>query len=65
MLCPSTMSTSPFSVPLPKSWPEYAKAATPGPVAVLSLIPRHPSSRRFDVEELGIGKSIRTAAVVA
>jgi hypothetical protein len=28
MLCPPTMPTSPFSVPLPKSWPEHAKAAT-------------------------------------
>jgi len=28
MLCPPTMPTSPFSVPLPKSWPKHAKAAT-------------------------------------
>ena len=28
MLCSSTMSTSPFSVPLPTSWPKHAKAAT-------------------------------------
>jgi len=28
MLCPPTMPTSPFSVPLPKSWPKHAKAGT-------------------------------------
>ena len=28
MLCPPTMPTSPFSVPLPTSWPKHAKAAT-------------------------------------
>ena len=28
MPCPPTMPTSPFSVPLPKSWPTHAKAAT-------------------------------------
>ena len=28
MLCPPTMPASPFSVPLPKSWPKHAKAAT-------------------------------------
>ena len=28
MLCPPTMPRSPFSVPLPPSWPKHAKAAT-------------------------------------
>jgi len=41
MLCPPTMPTSPFSVPLPKSWPKHAKAATPHVISFAHFVIIH------------------------
>lgn len=41
MLCPPTMPTSPFSVPLPKSWPKHAKAATLHVISLAHFVLTH------------------------
>ena len=41
MLCPPTRPTSPFSVPLPKSWPKHAKAATLHVISLAHFVLTH------------------------
>jgi len=41
MLCPPTMPTSPFSVPLPKSWPKHTKAATLHVISLAHFVLTH------------------------